>query len=199
MHIHFILCARSLRCVCLDPCHQVTLGSLCMQHASTCLTLWRALACYNTSISIRAVYIDAKPCQCAIAHQTWNSAKFSLWKWGIPIAVFSRRKLGENSVWCAIMHPRRSAARFPPWKKGELLPDFRYGNLATIPNTLGKHRSRPHPFRNQTSKPNAFKASKANANSLYLIANVQKLWFYQNKGLPTKRHYGVFNTFPTSN
>ena len=46
---------------------------------------------------------------------------------------------------------------------------------ASIPNALGKHHLGPHPFRNQTSKPNTFKASKANANSSFSIANVLKL------------------------
>ena len=68
---------------------------------------------------------------------------------------------------------------------------------ATIPNTFGKHRSRPHPFQIQTSKPNSLKAPKANANSLFSTANVLKLWFYQNKGLSMDRHFGVPNTFPT--
>ena len=83
----------------------VTLVSPCMRHLSTCLMLWRVSACHSTSMSIRA-----------IAHQMQNSTKFLQWKWGIPIAVFSHQKLGENRLWCAIMHPRRSAARFPPWK-----------------------------------------------------------------------------------
>ena len=55
------------------------------------------------------------------------------------------------------------------------------------------------PFQNQTSKPNSFKALKANSNSLFLIANVQKLRFYQNKGLSLDRQCGVPNTFPTRN
>ena len=58
------------------------------------------------------VYIDAKPYRYTIAHQTQNSAEFSPWKWGIPIAIFSRQKLGENSIWCTMTHLRRSAARF---------------------------------------------------------------------------------------
>jgi len=68
-----------------------------------------------------------------------------------------------------------------------------------IPNTLGNYESKPHPFRNQTSKPNTFKALKANANSLFSTANVLKLWFYQNKRLSTDKHCGVPNTFPTRN
>ena len=48
------------------------------------------------------VYIDAKPYRYTIAHQTQNSAEFSPWKWGIPIAIFSRQKLGENSIWCTM-------------------------------------------------------------------------------------------------
>ena len=51
----------------------------------------------------------------------------------------------------------------------------------------------------KTSKPNSFKVPKANANSLFLTTNVQKLRFYKNKGLSTDRHYGVPNTFPTRN
>ena len=80
-----------------------------------------------------------------------------------------------------------------------MLPNFCRGNLATIPNILGKHQSRSHPSRNQTSKPNSIKAPKANANNLFLIANVQKLRFYQNKRLSLDRHCGVPNTFPTCN
>ena len=81
-----------------------------------------------------------------------------------------------------------------------MLLNFCRGNLATIPNILGKHRSRSHPSRNQTSKPNSIKAPKANANNLFLIANVQKLRFYQNKRLSMNRQRcGVPNTFPTLN
>ena len=82
---------------------------------------------------------------------------------------------------------RRNATRFSSW------------NLALILNTLRKHQSRPYPFWNQTSKPNPFKAPKVNANSLFLITNVLKLRFYQNKGLSTDRRCGVRNTFPTRN
>ena len=49
-----------------------------------------------------------------------------------------------------------------------MLPNFHCGNLAMIP---------------KISKPNTIKASKTNANSLFLTTNVQKLKFYQNKGL----------------
>ena len=79
-----------------------------------------------------------------------------------------------------------------------MLPNFRRGNLEMIPNTLGKYRSIPHPFRIQTSKPNLFKALKDNANSSFSTANVLKL-FYQNKGLSTNKSCGVPNTFPTCN
>ena len=80
-----------------------------------------------------------------------------------------------------------------------MLLDFHHGNLASIPNALGKHRLGPHPFRNQTLKPNLFTAPKSNANSLFFIANVQKLRFYQNKGLSMDRRCGVSNTFPARN
>ena len=39
----------------------VTLVSPCMQHASTCLMLWRVSARHSTSMSIRAIYTDALP------------------------------------------------------------------------------------------------------------------------------------------
>ena len=68
-----------------------------------------------------------------------------------------------------------------------------------ILNALRKHRLGPHPLQNQTSKPNAFKAPKANADVLFSIANLQKLRFYQNKGLSLDRRCGVPNTFPTCN
>ena len=199
VYIHAILRARSSRCDWLDPCHQVTLLSPFMRHASTCLMLWRTLAHHSTSMSMHAVYTNMKPCCCTIAHQIQNSARYSPWKLGIPIVVFSYLKLGENSTLCAMTHLRRSTVRFLPPKHGEMLPDFCRGNLATIPNTLGKHRSRPLPFRNQTSKPNIFKAPKAKANSSFLIANVLKLWFYQNKGLSTDMRCREPNTFPIHN
>ena len=62
VHIHAILCVWSLRCDCFDPCHQVTLVSLCMRHASTCLIFWKVLALQSTSMSMRTIYTDAKPC-----------------------------------------------------------------------------------------------------------------------------------------
>ena len=65
-----------------------------------------------------------------------------------------------------------------------MLLNFRYG---------------PHLFQNQTLKPNSFKAPKANANSLFSIANVLKLRFYQNKELSTNKHCEVPNTFLTRN
>ena len=63
----------------------------------------------------------------------------------------------------------------------------------------GKYWSRPHPFWNQTSKPNPVNAPKDNANNSFLIANVLELWFYRNKRLSTDRCCGVPNTFPTCN
>ena len=56
------------------------------------LTLLRASARHSTSMSIHAVYTDEKPCWCAIIPQPQNSTGFSPWKWGIPIAAFSRWK-----------------------------------------------------------------------------------------------------------
>ena len=44
-----------------------------------------------------------------------------------------------------------------------------------------------------------FKAPKINTNRSFSTANVQKLWFYQNKGLSTNRRCGVRNTFPIRN
>ena len=80
-----------------------------------------------------------------------------------------------------------------------MLLNFRYENLVTIPNVLAKHLTKATPFPNQTSKPNLFKAPKANANSLFLFANDQKLRIYQNKGLSHNRRCGAPNTFPTRN
>ena len=118
MHIYAILCAQSSRFDCLNPCHQVTLVSSCMRHASTCLMLWKASARHSTSMSIHAVYTNEIPCRCAIAHQPRNSIGFSLWKWGIPIAVFSHPKLGENSIWGTMTH------------QGEALSNFYHKNKA---------------------------------------------------------------------
>ena len=56
----------------------VTLLSPCMWHTSIYLMLWGAPTHPRTSMLARAVYISVKPCQCAIAYQTRNSAEFSL-------------------------------------------------------------------------------------------------------------------------
>ena len=136
MHIHAILCARSSRCDYLDQWCQVTLVSLYMQHVSACLTLWRASARHSASMSIYVVYTDTKPYRCTIAHQTRNSVGFLPWKWGILIALFSHRKLGENSVRCAMMHLKWSTVGFSPRKYGEMLLDIHRGNLVATSNTL---------------------------------------------------------------
>ena len=74
--------------------------------------LWLILAraCWHTP------HTQAWNLVSTIVHQMWNFAGFSPWKWGIPLTVFSRRRLGENSVLCAMTHLRRSTARFFPWK-----------------------------------------------------------------------------------
>ena len=41
-----------------------------------------------------------------------------------------------------------------------MLVDFRRENLAMIPNTFGKHRLRPHPFRNKPQNPTRLKPRK---------------------------------------
>ena len=94
----------------------VTSDSPCKQLTSICLKLWRALTHPSTSMLSRVIYTGVKPCQCTIAHQTWNSAEFLLWKWCTSVVVFSQLKLGENSVLCAMTHLRRSVAGFPPRK-----------------------------------------------------------------------------------
>ena len=81
----------------------VTLVSLCMWHASTYLMLWRVLTRYNTSMSIHIVYIDAKPCWCAIAHQTWNFVGFSPWKLGTLLPYSHSKNLVRIAfcvLWC---------------------------------------------------------------------------------------------------
>ena len=198
MHIHAIFCPWSSWCDRLDPCHQVTLVFCCMQHISTFLRLWRALAHHSASMLICAVYIDAKPCRCVIAHQTWNSARFSSWKWGVPVAIFSCWKFGENSIWRAMMQLRWSTTRFPSRKWGEMLSDFCRGNLASTSNTLEKHRSGPHPFWNQTSKPNTFKAPKAKANSLFWIAYVQNYVFSKIKDYLRLCVVGCLTPYPST-
>ena len=67
--IFILYCVRDHHNVCLDPCQLVTLVFPCMQHASTCSMLWRALACFSMNILMRAVYTGTKPCWCAIVHQ----------------------------------------------------------------------------------------------------------------------------------
>ena len=134
-------------------------------------------------------------------HNTPNAKLCQIFtmKMGHFCYVFSQRKLGENSVLCAMIHQRWNAAEFPPQKLGEMLSDFHRENLEAILNVLAKHWVRPHPLQNQISKPNSFKAPKANANSLFQIANVRKFRFYQKKWLSPNRHYRVPNTFPARN
>ena len=104
MHIHAILSAWLSRCDCSTPCQLVTLVSPCMRHALICLMLSWVLTRLNMNMLKRAEYIGKKPCRCTIAHETWNSVEFSLWKWGTFVALFSQRKLGENIILCAMMH-----------------------------------------------------------------------------------------------
>ena len=80
-----------------------------------------------------------------------------------------------------------------------MLLDSRHGSLVAIPNVLTKLLLLLHPFPNQTSKSNPFTTPKADAISLFLIANDQKLRFYQNKGLSPDEHCEVPNTFSTYN
>ena len=118
MHTHAILYARSSRCDYLDPCHLVTLVSLCMRHASTCSIFWRAWACLSMSMSIYTVYTDAKPYRCAIAHQMWNSTWFSSWKWGTMLLYSHSESLVRIAfcvIWCT-------------W--GKALLDFHHENKA---------------------------------------------------------------------
>ena len=129
-------------------------------------------------------------------HQTRNSAEYLSWKKSIPIAVFLCQKLGKNSVWhydasevkCSrifAMKVRRNAIGFSLWKFGN---NFKHTWKASIGTT-------------PISKPNlkTQHSLKANASSLFSIANVLKLWFYQNKGLSSDRRCGVPNTFPSRN
>ena len=53
-----------------------------------------------------------------------NFAGFLPWKWGIPIAIFSRQKLNENSILCAMMHLRQSTTGFLPQKQGKDAAEF---------------------------------------------------------------------------
>ena len=118
MHIHAILCARSSRCDCPDPCHPVTLVSPCMRHASTCLMLWRASARLSTSMSIHVISTNMKPYWCAIEHHTRNSIEFSLWKWG-TLLPYSHNESLVRIVFCVL---------WCTW--GEVLLDFRHENKA---------------------------------------------------------------------
>ena len=78
-------------------------------------------------------------------------------------------------------------------------PDIGRGNLALYLNALGKHRLGPHPFKSQTSKPPCIRSPKSQCQNHVFIANLQKLKFYQNKGLSLDRRCGLPNTFPTRN
>ena len=124
MHICATLSAWSSRYDYLDPCQLHDIGFPMYMIRINMLTC--------------TMYIGVKPYRCAITHQTWNSARFSPFKWGTFVAIFSQQKLGDI-VFCVL------------WRIwGEMLSDFRRGNLATIPNVLAKHWLRPHPFQNQT-------------------------------------------------
>ena len=135
-------------------------------------------------------------------HSTPNAKLYRIFtrKVGHPVAVFSQWKFGENSILCAIMHLRRSASKFPPQKKKKKkkkrqnvarfwLWKFGINSKCTRKTSIGTTPS---------LKPN-LKAPKANAYSLFSIANVQKLRFYQNKGLSLDKWCGVPNTLPTCN
>ena len=80
-----------------------------------------------------------------------------------------------------------------------MLPDFFHGNLALCLNALGEHILRPHLFKSKTLKPPCMQSPKSQCQNHVFIANLQKLRFYQNKGLSLDRHYGVPNTFPKRN
>ena len=183
----------------LDPCHQVTLVSPCMQHVSTCLNTLVGFSSpwcehvdmhfINRSETLPVCHStpNAKLCQiftgkmrhphcCILTLKSWRE---------YHLACYDTSK--AKRFWISTPKLRRNITGFFCW------------NLAMTSNILGKHRSGPHLFRNQTSKRNTFKAPKANVNSLFSIANVLKLWFFQNKGLSSGRHYGVPNTCLTHN
>ena len=82
---------------------------------------------------------------------------------------------------------RQNATKFSSWEFGN---NSKCASKVVIETT---------PLPNSNLKANSFKAPKSNANSLFLIANVQKLKFYKNKGLSLNKHCGVPNTFPTCN
>ena len=136
-----------------------------------------------------------KLCQCT----KWKTLPSFCRENGAPLLPYSHSESLVRIVFCMLWHTwgkalldfrhkiRRNATGFSSWK-------FNNDSKHTK-----NHRSRPHPFYNQASKPNLIKAPKANANSSFSIANVLKLWFYQNKGLSMDRCCGLPNTFPTRN
>ena len=98
-----------------DPCQLVTLVFPCKQRASMCLMLWWAPVCLSMNILTHAVYTSTKPCRCAIAHQTWNSAKFSPRKWGILLPYFHSESL-VRIVFCVLWHIYPKMYRIPTTK-----------------------------------------------------------------------------------
>ena len=162
-----------------------------MRHASICLMLWRALTHPSTSMLARIHRHETLP-----MHTKQKTLPDFRRENGAPLLPYSYSKNLVRIVFCVLWHTwgkalldfrhkiRRNAIGFLSWK------------FSNDSKHTRKHRSRPHPFRNQTSKPNSIKASKANANNSFSIANVRKLRFYHKKRLSTDGHYGVPNTFP---
>ena len=85
------------------------------------------------------------------------------------------------------MKKRWNAAGFSLWK-------FGIDSKRTRKTLIGTT-----PFPKPNLKAQYFQAPKANANRSFLIANVRKLRFYENKELSTDWRYGVPNTFLAHN
>ena len=106
-----------------------------------------------------------------------------------PILVWLSYSVSPKAKWCLIStgKARWHVAGFSMWKFGICL------------KALEKHRLGPHRFENQTSKPPCMFSPKSHCQNHVSTANLQKLRFYQNKGLSLDRRCGVLNTFPTCN
>ena len=55
------------------------------------------------------------------------------------------------------------------------------------------------PFQKQNLKAPLYAKAESQCENHVFTTNLQKLWFYQNKGMSLDRHCRVPNTFPTRN
>ena len=97
-----------------------------------------------------------------------------------PLSVWLSQSMSPKAKWCLIsaMKVRWNVTGFSPWKSG------------TLPKCLRKYHTR------SKAKP---QSPESQCQNHVFTSNLQKLRFYQNKGLSLDMRCGVPNTFPTYN